>query len=81
MINSLNEAVARRGLASSQATSDRTRGHNLQLRHWRFRLDIRQNFFMESVDNHWNEVPSEVVESPPSEMCKKHLIVALSVVV
>ena len=44
-------------------------------------MDIRKNFLMERVVEHWNKPPREVVESPALQVFQKHVDVALRDVV
>lgn len=58
-----------------------TRGHRRKLSQGRFSLDIKRNFFTESVVEHWNGLPEGMVESPSLEVFEERLDVALSVMV
>lgn len=48
--------------------SDKTRRNCLKLEQWKFHKNMRKNFFMVRVMEHWNMLPREAVESPSMEM-------------
>jgi len=53
--------------------SDRARGNRHKLKHRKFRLTMRKNFFPLRVTEPWNRLPRGVVESPSLEIFKTRL--------
>jgi len=62
---------------STVVPNDKTRGNGHRLKHRKFQLNMRKNFFTLRVTEHWDGLSREVVESPSLEIFKTRLDRAL----
>lgn len=64
LYTSLKEIWSEVGLGvTSQRTSGKTRGNSLKLYHGKFKLDIRNNFFLKRIFKYCNSLSKAVMES------------------